>query len=83
VTRLRLRWVGHALEASLAITVDCDMTVAEGHRVSEGVRHRLLHDVPKLDTAVIHVNPCGHDGVDPHAELRHHEAVTPGTGRDA
>ncbi len=79
VTRLRLRWVGHALEASLAITVDCDMTVTEGHRVSEDVRHRLLHDVPKLDTAVIHVNPCGHDGSDPHEELRHHEAATSAT----
>lgn len=75
VTRLRLRWVGHALEASLAITVDCDMTVTEGHRVSEEVRHRLLHEVAKLDTAVIHVNPCGHDGADPHAELRHHDQV--------
>lgn len=30
VDRLRLRWLGHALEASMAITVDCDMTVAEG-----------------------------------------------------
>jgi cation diffusion facilitator family transporter len=75
VTRLRLRWVGHALEASMAITVDCDMTVTEGHRVSEEVRHRLLHDVSKLDTAVIHVNPCGHDGEDPHAGLRHHDPV--------
>jgi len=74
VTRVRLRWVGHALEASMAITVDCDMTVTQGHHVSEEVRHRLLHDIAKLDTAVIHVNPCGHDGVDPHAELLHHEA---------
>jgi cation diffusion facilitator family transporter len=74
VTRVRLRWVGHALEASLAITVDCDMTVSQGHHVSEVVRHRLLHDIAKLDTAVIHVNPCGHDGVDPHADLLHHEA---------
>lgn len=78
VTRVRLRWLGHALEASLAITVDRDMTVAEGHRVAEQVRHRLLHDIPRLATAVIHVNPCGHAGEDPHAEVRHHE---PGTAR--
>jgi cation diffusion facilitator family transporter len=80
VTRVRLRWIGHALEASMAITVDCDMTVTQGHRVSEEVRHRLLHDIAKLDTAVIHVNPCGHDGVDPHAELLHHEAPVRATG---
>ena len=75
VDRLRVRWLGHALEASMAITVDCDMSVSEGHRVSEEVRHRLLHDVPRLDTAVIHVNPCGHGGEDAHALTRHHERV--------
>lgn len=75
VSRIRVRWVGHALEASMAITVDCDMTVSEGHRVSEEVRHRLLHEVGKLDTAVIHVNPCGHAGEDPHELTRHHDAT--------
>jgi len=75
VDRLRVRWLGHALEASLAITVDCDMTVAEGHRVSEEVRHRLLHEVRRLDTAVIHVNPCGHAGEDAHVLTRHHDPL--------
>ena len=75
VDRLCLRWLGHALEASMAITVDCDMTVSEGHRVSEEVRHRLLHEVRRLDTAVIHVNPCGHGGEDPHAATRHHDGA--------
>ena len=75
VDRLRVRWLGHALEASMAITVDCDMTVSEGHRVSEEVRHRLVHEVPKLDTAVIHVNPCAHDGQDAHELTRHHDAL--------
>ena len=75
VDRLRLRWLGHALEASMAITVACDLTVAAGHRVSEEVRHRLLHEIRRLDTAVIHVNPCGHAGEDPHATTRHHDRV--------
>lgn len=73
VSRIRVRWVGHAVEASFAITVDCDATVGQGHAIAEEVRHRLLHGVAKLDTAVIHVNPCGHDGMDPHEALRHHE----------
>ena len=75
VDRLRVRWLGHVLEASMAITVDCDMTVSDGHRVSEEVRHRLLHAVRRLDTAVIHVNPCGHGGEDPHETTRHHDPV--------
>jgi cation diffusion facilitator family transporter len=75
VERLRVRWLGHGLEASTAITVDRDMTVAEGHRVSEEVRHRLLHEVRRLDTAIIHVNPCRHSGDDPHQATRHHEQM--------
>jgi cation diffusion facilitator family transporter len=75
VEEVRLRWVGHALETNLAITVDQELTVLEGHAISEEVRHRLLHQVSKLDTVVIHVNPCDHGGVDPHAEVRHHEAA--------
>jgi cation diffusion facilitator family transporter len=75
ITRLRVRWLGHVLEASMAITVDCDMTVTQGHRVSEEVRHRLLHEVRRLDTVVIHVNPCGHHGEDAHEMTRHHDPV--------
>jgi cation diffusion facilitator family transporter len=80
VSKIRLRWVGHALEASLAITVDCDMTVSQGHRIAEEVRHRLVHGIARLDTAVIHVNPCEHAGEDPHAELAHHDAPAKASG---
>lgn len=73
VSSVRVRWVGHALEASLAVTVDCDMSVGAGHEVAEAVRHRLLHDIARLDTVVIHVNPCGHDGTDAHEAVRHHD----------
>jgi hypothetical protein len=31
----------------------------EAVALSEEVRHRLLHQVRRLDTAVIYVNPCG------------------------
>jgi cation diffusion facilitator family transporter len=71
---VRLRWVGHAPEASLTITVDCDQTVGQGHAIAEEVRHALLHEVRRLDTALIHVDPCSHHGEDPHATVRHHEA---------
>ena len=77
IGRVRVRWLGHALETSLTITVDCDLTVADGHRVAEEVRHRLLHEVRRLDTALIHVNPCGHTGKDHHALTRHHDPTLP------
>ncbi len=78
VDRVRLRWAGHALESYLVITVDCDMTVARGHRIAEEIRHRLLHEVSRLDVALIHVNPCGHNGDDPHELTRHHDATLAG-----
>jgi cation diffusion facilitator family transporter len=78
---VRLRWVGHGLEASLSITVDCAQSVAYGHRVAEEVRHALLHRVRRLDTAIIHVDPCEHDGDDAHAMTRHHDTpATAGAG---
>jgi hypothetical protein len=36
--------------------------------------------VAKLDTVVIHVNPCDHGGVDSHKMVRHHEAEAGATG---
>ena len=56
------------------------MTVSQGHRIAEEVRHRLVHGIARLDTAVIHVNPCGHGGEDPHAELAHHDAPAKASG---
>lgn len=72
VTRPRARWSGHRLEADLAITVDRDLTVAQGHDVAERVRHALLHQVRHLDDAHVHVDPCGHAGGDAHDGTAHH-----------
>lgn len=72
VGAIRLRWVGHALEATLTVMVDRDLSVAQGHAIAEEVRHRLLHQVRRLETALIHVNPCRHAGDDPHDLTRHH-----------
>ncbi len=77
VSGVRIRWVGHRLEASLHAVVDCDATVAAGHEIAEAVRHDLLHEVRGLDDVLVHVDPCGHDGRDHHAVARHH-ASDPG-----
>jgi cation diffusion facilitator family transporter len=73
VGELRIRWIGHRLHAEAEITVDEDLTLAVAHRVAEDARHRLLHEVPRLTSAIIHADPCGHDGVDHHADLEHHD----------
>ena len=58
----------------LEVAVDSTLTVAEGHAVAVAAHHTLLHDVPKLGSALVHSNPSGPDGFDYHAELAHHSA---------
>jgi cation diffusion facilitator family transporter len=73
VGELRVRWIGHRLHTEAEITVDGDLPLSAAHRIAEDARHRLLHDIPRLTSAIIHADPCGHDGVDPHADLDHHD----------
>ncbi|MGH9008284.1 MAG: cation diffusion facilitator family transporter, partial [Acidimicrobiia bacterium] len=79
VGRLRVRWIGHRLHAEAEISVDGDLPLSAAHRITEDARHRLLHDVPRLTSAIIHPDPCGHDGVDHHADLDHHDSRRSGT----
>jgi len=71
---VRVRWLGHRLQAELHITVNEELPTLEGHRISEEVRHELLHAQPKLAVVNIHVDPCGHGGKDPHALTAHHDS---------
>ena len=72
---LRVRWLGHMLEADVHITVDEDLPTKESHRIAEEVRHALFHAQPKLAVATVHVDPCGHSGDDAHVVTSHHERV--------
>lgn len=76
---VRVRWLGHRLQAELHITVDEDLSTRESHRIVEEVRHALLHSYPQLESINVHVDPCGHGGEDPHAITAHHDR--PGTDR--
>lgn len=72
VDRVRARWTGHRLHADLAIAVDADLSVLEGHAVAERVEHELLHQLPQLEQAHVHVHPQVEAGQDLHAATRHH-----------
>jgi cation diffusion facilitator family transporter len=48
VQRVRLRWLGHRMEAEVPITVRGAIPVREGAQVAEEVRHALLHAYPSL-----------------------------------
>ena len=62
ITEVRVRWVGHRLLAEVNITVASDLTVEQGHGVAKEVRHQLLHHLPYLANATIHVDPFSASG---------------------
>ena len=70
VHEVRLRWIGHTLYTELHVTVDEDLSTRESHQIAEQVRHTLFDAQPKLAAVMVHVDPCGHGGTDPHAALR-------------
>lgn len=70
--QVQLRWLGHRLHAQVEVSVAGDRTVADGHAVAESVRHALLHDVPHLSSAIVHVDPAHDQGHDPHGATAHH-----------
>lgn len=76
VTEVRARWVGHRLLAQVRLSVGGTLQVTEAHAIAEEVHHELLHHVPNLSEAIVHVDPSG-TGSDPHAATRHHRGDDP------
>jgi cation diffusion facilitator family transporter len=74
VKTVRIRWVGHVLQAEATLVSDHDLTLGAAHAISEEAHHRLLHEVPRLGRALIHSDPSGHGGDEPHALTAHHFA---------
>jgi cation diffusion facilitator family transporter len=70
---VRVRWLGHKLQAELHVVVDEEMSTRDSHDILEQVRHALLHAQPRLTVINVHADPCGHGGADPHALTAHHE----------
>jgi cation diffusion facilitator family transporter len=54
--RLRMRWIGHRLQAEVTIAVDSQLSIAEGHAVGEEACHALFHSLPNLSEAIVHVD---------------------------
>ena len=79
VEELRLRWIGHRVRAETGITVDETLSIVAAHDIATAAKHTLLHEVPKLVAATVHVSPRDSTGHDHHAVLAHHpNALEPG-----
>lgn len=54
---VRARWLGHEVTVELHIDVDGDRSLIEAHAIAERVRHELLHHIPRLHDAIVHMDP--------------------------
>jgi cation diffusion facilitator family transporter len=75
VEELRLRWIGHRVRAETGIVVDPNLGIVAAHDIATSAKHNLLHDVPKLVAATVHVSPSDADGHNHHAAIAHHPAA--------
>jgi cation diffusion facilitator family transporter len=69
VGEVRVRWIGHALRAECEVVVDAALSLADGHAIAVEAEHRLLHEVRRLASAMIHADP---EGPEHHALTEHH-----------
>jgi cation diffusion facilitator family transporter len=75
--QVRMRWIGHALRAEADIVVDPQLTVVQAHSLAVAAEHALIHAVPRLTAATVHIDHRPVEG-DPHAALAHHGTVGAG-----
>ena len=57
VESVRVRWIGHTLHAEAEVTVVASATLSAAHAVAHEAEHELLHGVPRLTSALVHVGP--------------------------
>ena len=58
VSNVRLRWLGHKLNAEVDMTVDDALSVGQAHDLGNQVVTRLRQDVQYLTTALVHTDPA-------------------------
>ena len=58
VRRVRMRWIGHRLEADTELDVDPSLSLAGAHAVAHAAEHELAHAIPKLGSVVVHAYPA-------------------------
>jgi len=71
VTEVRVRWSGHRLQAEVNVAVEPSLSVREGHEVAREVQHQILHHLPYICQATVHVDPVGASGEGHHCILEH------------
>ncbi|MGB9578212.1 MAG: cation diffusion facilitator family transporter [Halothiobacillaceae bacterium] len=71
VTEVRVRWSGHRLHAEVNVAVEPGLSVREGHEIAREVQHQILHHLPYLCQATVHVDPREASGEEHHCIVEH------------
>jgi cation diffusion facilitator family transporter len=80
VSDIRVRWIGHRLQAEINIAVEAHATVLQGHDIADCVRHEVLHHLPYLSFVTIHVDPATRSGEAHHRITLHQHGSLPQHG---
>jgi cation diffusion facilitator family transporter len=72
VGSIRLQWLGHRCFAEICVAVSPLISVVEAHKITEDVRHELLHHLSALVDVNIHADPFTADFPDPHHHFTAH-----------
>jgi cation diffusion facilitator family transporter len=75
VQGVRVRWLGHSLEAELHAAVDSQLSTAASHKIAQEIEHALLHALPQLSTVTVHIDPASATNEDFHAVTAHHRGA--------
>ncbi len=60
IERVQVRWVGHQLQADVAVAVNEDLTVLASNAVADEIKAAMRNHVPHLAAVNIDLQPCGH-----------------------
>jgi divalent metal cation (Fe/Co/Zn/Cd) transporter len=71
-----IRWVGHRLWGEMHVTVNCKLSVLEGHFIMEEVRHALFHRFPAMVEVIVHADPCECDRTVNYHPTAHHSHLS-------
>ena len=78
VSDVRVRWIGHWLHAEVNLSVSPELSITEAHELAREARHEILHHLPYLSNAVIHVDPVHESGEAFHRIEKHvHDDLEP------
>ncbi|HKP44382.1 cation diffusion facilitator family transporter [Mycobacterium sp.] len=58
VRSVRMRWIGHRLQADAELDIDPNIGLQQAHQIAHTAEHELTHVIPKLTAAMVHAYPA-------------------------